>query len=197
MHERRKVARYIRVSRTDQNPQLQADETQRLIEHRGWALTATYLDHSISGPKDVRPEFAKMMAAAGRGEFTILLVWRSDRLFRSLRHMVATLKELSGLNVDFVSATEAFDSTTPQGKLLFPMARAFVDLERGVLVERTRAGLDAARRRGIRIGRPRVHVDLERAIKLRAAGKSLRETARILGVGAATLHRALGARHDA
>jgi DNA invertase Pin-like site-specific DNA recombinase len=197
MHERRRVARYIRVSRSDLNPQLQADETQRLLEHRGWALTVTYLDHSMSGPMDVRPEFAKMMAAARRGEFTVLLVWRSDRLFRSLRHMVATLKELSVLNVDFVSVTEAFDSTTPQGRLLFQIVSAFGDLERGVLVERTRAGLDDARRRGIKIGRPRVDVDVERAIKLRAAGKSLRETARILGVGAATLHRALEARHDA
>jgi DNA invertase Pin-like site-specific DNA recombinase len=191
MSERPQVARYIRVSRTDQNPQLQADETERLIKARGWELTATFLDHGVSGSKDTRPELMKMMAAARRGEFQILLVWKSDRLFRSLRHMVSTIEELAALNVHFTSATEAIDSTTPQGRLLFHLVSAFAEFERGVLVERTKAGLEAARRRGAKIGRPRVHVDVERALKLRSAGKSLRETARLLGVGAATLHRAL------
>lgn len=191
MHERVKVARYIRVSRSDQNPALQSDETQRLIDHRGWELTATYLDHGISGSKDTRPELVKMMAAARRGQFKILLVWRSDRLFRSLRHMIGTIEELAALGVDFCSVSEPFDSTTPSGRLLFHLVSAFGEFERGVLIERTKAGLDAARRRGVKIGRPRVDVDVDRALKLRATGKSLRETARLLGVGAATLHRAL------
>jgi DNA invertase Pin-like site-specific DNA recombinase len=191
MSQRLKVARYIRVSRTDQNPQLQADETERLIRARGWQLTATYLDHGVSGSKDARPELLQMMAAARRGEFKVLIVWKSDRLFRSLRHMVGTIEELAALGVDFCSTTEPFDSTTPQGRLLFHLVSAFAEFERGVLIERTKAGLEAARRRGAKIGRPRVHVDVERAVKLRASGKSLRETARMLGVGAATLHRAL------
>jgi DNA invertase Pin-like site-specific DNA recombinase len=186
-----RVARYIRVSRADQNPQLQSDETERLITNRGWDLTATYLDRGISGTKDTRPELMEMMAAARRGEFKVLLVWRSDRLFRSLRHMISTIEDLAALGIDFCSVTEPFDSTTPSGRLLFHLVSAFAEFERVVLVERTRAGLDAARRRGARIGRPRVNVDVERATLLRASGKSLRETARILGVGAATLHRAL------
>lgn len=185
------VARYIRVSRADQNPQLQADETEKLIKARGWELTATFLDHGVSGSKESRPELLRMLAAARRGEFKVLLVWKSDRLFRSLRHMVSTIEELAALNIHFTSATEAFDSTTPQGRLLFHLIAAFAEFERGVLVERTKAGLEAARRRGAKIGRPRVHVDIEKALKLRAAGKSLRETARILGIGAATLHRAM------
>ena len=191
MHKRVKVARYIRVSRSDQNPQLQSDETERLIENRGWELTATYLDHGVSGSKDTRPELSKMLTAARRGEFKVLLVWRCDRLFRSLRHMISTIEELAALGVDFCSCSEPIDSTTPQGRLLFHIVSAFAEFERGVLIERTRAGLDAARRRGVQIGRPRVNVDVARAVKLRADGKSLRETARILGCGAATLHRAL------
>jgi DNA invertase Pin-like site-specific DNA recombinase len=191
VRERVKVARYIRIIRSDQNPQLQSDETSRFIANRGWELTETYLDHGISGSKDLRPALTRMLAAARRGEFKVLLVWRSDRLFRSLRHMVSSIEELAALGIDFCSVTEPFDSTTPQGRLLFHLVSAFAEFERGGLVERTKAGLDAARRRGIRIGRPRVHVDIDRAVKLRASGKSLRETARLLGVGAATLHRAL------
>jgi DNA invertase Pin-like site-specific DNA recombinase len=162
-----------------------------LLKNRGWDLVATYLDHGVSGTKDVRPELTKMMTAARRGEFKVVLVWRSDRLFRSLRHMVSTIEELAALGVDFCSVTEPFDSTTPSGRLLFHLVSAFAEFERGVLVERTRAGLEAARRRGARIGRPRVKVDVKEAVKLRASGKSLRETARLLGIGAATLHRAL------
>jgi DNA invertase Pin-like site-specific DNA recombinase len=146
------VARYLRVSRADQNPQLQADESERLIKARGWELTDTFLDHGISGTKDQRPELTRMMASARRGDFKILVVWRSDRLFRSLKHMVAMIEELRALGIDFVSVSEPFDSTTPQGRLLFHLVSAFAEFERGVLVERTKAGLDAARRRGARIG---------------------------------------------
>lgn len=185
------MARYIRVSRADQNPQLQADETLRLIENRGWTLNETYRDHGISGSTERRPELARLMADARKGAFKVLIVWRSDRLFRSLKNMVATIEELTALGVDFVSVTEPFDTSTPQGKLLLHLVSAFGEFERQILIERTRAGLDAARRRGARIGRPRVQVDLDRALKLRSAGKSLRETARLLGIGAATLHRAL------
>jgi DNA invertase Pin-like site-specific DNA recombinase len=124
-------------------------------------------------------------------EFDTILVWRSDRLFRSLRHMVITIEELAALGVDFVSVTEPFDTTTPQGRLLLHLVSAFAEFEKQVLIERTKAGLDAARRRGARIGRPRVHVDVARAIKLRREGLSLRNIARKLGIGCATLCRAL------
>ncbi len=85
------------------------------------------------------------------------------------------------------------DTTTPQGKLLLHLVAAFGEFERNLIVERTRAGLDAARRRGVKIGRPRVHVPVVKARKMMAEGMSLRATAKKLGVGAATLHRALKA----
>lgn len=188
-----RVARYIRVSRSDQRPELQADETAQTIERRGWTLADTYLDQGFSGSRDRRPELDRMLADARRGKFNLLLVWRADRLFRSLRHMVATLDELAALGIDFASVTEPFDTTTPQGRLLLHLVAAFAEFEKGVLVERTRAGIAAARRRGARIGRPPVHVDVARALSLRASGRSLREVARVLGVGAATVCRAIQA----
>ena len=185
------AARYARVSRSDQNPQLQLDETAALIERRGWTLGDTYCDHGVSGTKDRRPELDRLFSDARRRRFDVLLVWRMDRLFRSIRHLVLTFEELSALGIDFISATEPIDTTTPQGRLLFHIVGSFAEFERGLLVERTKAGLAAARRRGRKLGRPRTFVPVEVARDLLTSGKSLRATARELGVGFGTLHRAL------
>ena len=186
-----RVARYARVSRADQNSSLQLDETAQLIEHRGWKLVATYTDEGVSGSRDRRPELDQMMTAARKGKFDVLVVWRSDRLFRSLRHMVVALDELAARNVDFVSVTESFDTTTPQGRLLLHLVSAFAEFERNLLIERTKAGMAAAKRRGSPIGRPRVRVDAPRARLMRAQGLSLREIGRKLGVSASSVRRVL------
>lgn len=188
-----RAACYIRVSRADQRPALQSDETTELVSRRGWDLVDTFVDEGMSGAASRRPGLDRMIAAARRREFDVLVVWRSDRLFRSLHHMVNVLAELAALGVEFASVTEPFDTTTPQGRLLMHMVSAFAEFERGVLIERTRAGLAAARRRGIRIGRPPANVNLQEVIRLRTAGKSVREVARALGVGSTTIHRALKA----
>jgi DNA invertase Pin-like site-specific DNA recombinase len=179
------------VSILDQRPELQADETAEFLGRRGWELADTYLDHGVSGSKERRPELDRMMADARKRRFDVLLVWRSDRLFRSLKQMVVTLDELAALGVDFVSVTEPFDTTTPQGRLLLHLVSAFSEFERGVLIERTRAGMAAARRRGKKIGRPSSQVDTAKVKALRAAGRSFREIARELGVSSATIHRAM------
>jgi DNA invertase Pin-like site-specific DNA recombinase len=186
-----RAARYLRVSRSDQNIDLQADETAGLIDRRGWTLVASFHDQGHSGAKTARPELQRLLAAARRREFDVLVVYRSDRLFRSLTHMVATLDELAALGIAFASTSEPFDSSTPQGKLLLHLVSAFSEFERSVLVERTKAGLDAARRRGRKLGRPTVRVDVLRAIALRSKGLSLQKVAMELGVGVGTLHRAL------
>jgi DNA invertase Pin-like site-specific DNA recombinase len=192
-HRGYRVARYLRISRLDQRPELQADETAETIARRGWTLTDSYLDKGISGSRERRPELDRLLADARRGRFDILVVWRSDRLFRSLKHMVNVLDELAALGIAFVSATEVFDTTTPQGRLLLHLVAAFAEFERGVLIERTKSGIEAARRRGAKLGRPRVVVDVVRAKHLLSTGKSLRQTAKVLGCGAATVHRALTA----
>ena len=190
---KRRAVQYQRVSTQDQNPQLQADETYELIQRRDWELIDSYVDHGVSGSKgkDKRPELRRLLADARRRRFDILVVWRSDRLFRSMKEMVNVIEELAALGVEFVSATEPMDTTTPQGKLLLHLVSAFGEFERNVLIERTRAGLAAARRRGVRIGRPKKYVDVGRALDLRRQGWSLRKIAAKLGVGASTLCRAL------
>jgi DNA invertase Pin-like site-specific DNA recombinase len=186
-----RAVRYIRVSRADQVTAHQADETAALIDRRGWALVDTFLDHGVSGTRDRRPELDRLLGAARRREFEVVVVQRSDRFFRSLRHMLATLDELAALDVGFVSATEVFDTMTAQGRLVLQIAAAFAEFERNLIADRVRSSLAASRRRGVRLGRPPVHVDVCRALVLRSEGKSLRVVARDLGVGVATLVRAL------
>jgi DNA invertase Pin-like site-specific DNA recombinase len=192
-----RAAAYHRISRADQNPQLQQDEVAELVGRRGWTLARSYTDEGVSGSRERRPELDKLLADARRRRFDLLVVWRADRLFRSLKHMVTTLDELAALGVGFVSVTEPFDTSTPSGRLLLHLVSAMAEFERSILIERTRAGLAAAVRRGVKVGRPKRRVDVERARELRAAGQTLRQVAKELGIGAATLHRALAERAPA
>lgn len=192
-----RVARYIRVSRNDQDPALQEDGTADLIDKRGWKLIETYKDHGVSGSRERRPALDRLLVDARRRRIDVVVVWKADRLFRSLKAMVTTLDEWSSMGVGFVSATEVFDSTTPQGKLLLHLTSAFAEFERNLIIERTRAGIAAARRRGVHVGRPRAHVDVDHLLELHEAGLSVRSIAEKLGLGVATVHRRLVQREAA
>lgn len=187
-----RVARYLRCSRVEQNLHLQEDETATMIEQRGWTLVGTYSDEGVSGTRERRPGLDRLLLDARRRKFDAVVVWKADRLFRSLKNMVVTLDEWNALGVGFVSATEVFDSTTPQGRLLMHLVSAFGEFERAVIVERTRAGIAAARRRGARIGRPRARLDDDELRRLRTEGLSVRQIAEALQVGASTVQRRLG-----
>jgi DNA invertase Pin-like site-specific DNA recombinase len=157
------------------------DETAELITRRGWRLVETYTDHGVSGSRESRPALDRLLADARNGRFDAVVTWRADRLFRSLRAMVNTLDEWNALGVGFVSATEIFDSRTPQGRLLMHLTSAFAEFERSVIAERTRAGIAAARRRGARVGRPPARLDDRGLRELRASGMSVREIAATVG----------------
>jgi DNA invertase Pin-like site-specific DNA recombinase len=187
-----RVGRYLRVSRHDQDTRLQADETAAFIKNRGWKLADTYRDHGISGAKDRRPELDRLLADARKRKWDALVVYKADRLFRSLRHMVLTLDELAALGIAFVSTTEPFDTSTPSGKLLLHIVSAMAEFERSLLIERVKSGVAAARRRGARLGRPPARLDMDRLRELRAQGLSVRKIAETLKVGSSTIQRHLG-----
>ncbi len=187
----KRAAIYARVSRADQRSALQRDEAFELIHRRGWELVETFGDDGASGASSARPQLRELLEAAKRRRFDVLVVWRTDRLFRSLRELLNTLAELDALGVGFVSVTEPFDSTTPTGRLMMQIVGAFAEFERQAMIERTRAGMAAARARGARIGRPRRELDLDRARALRANSTTWEAISRELGVGQRTIRRAL------
>src|SRR5512144_2758492 len=147
---------YARVSTFEQDPALQLD-----------ALAAAgcgrvFTDHA-SGALQERVELARVLDHARRGDTRV--VWRLDRLGRSLRHLVDTVTELERRGVGFRSLSESIDTTTSGGKLVFHIFAALAEFERDLIRERTRAGLVAARARGRSGGRPSVMT----AEKLRVA----------------------------
>lgn len=188
----RRAALYARVStRKGQSTDLQFDELRRAAEQRRWTIVHEYADEGVSGAKQSRPQLDRLMTDARRGMFDIVAVWKADRLARSLKHLITTIDDLSAMGIGFASITEPFDTTIPSGKLLLNVIGAMAQFERELLGERTRAGIDAARRRGAKIGRPRVAVDHHRALELRAAGRSIRQIAQDLGVSVGTVHKVL------
>lgn len=189
----RRCGLYARVSTSDQSVDLQLDGLRRLAQQRGWAVVGEYIDHGVSGTKDKRPELDRLMADARTGKLDVVLVWRFDRFARSVRHLVLALDEFRSMAVDFVSMSDGIDTSTPAGRFSFTIIAAVAELERELIRERTRAGLQAAKRRGAKLGRPKVEIDLGQAARLRHEGRSIRQVAAVLDVHPTTLHRALGA----
>ena len=119
------------------------------------------MDAGHSGRKDSRPGLDALLAAVRRGEVGAVVVTRMDRLFRSTRHLTAASAEFEALGVHLVVTEQAVDTSSPVGRLLFNVLAAIGEFELDLIRERTRAGLRAARKRGRRLGRPKVAVPLK------------------------------------
>ncbi len=187
-----RVALYARCSTADQTVDLQLDGLRDYAKVRGFTVVEEYIDEAQSGAKARRPALDRLLADAHRRQFDAVVVWKLDRLGRSLSHLIRLVEQLACLGVDLVSLGDAgLDSTGPSGRLIFHVIGAVAEFERDLIRERTRAGVAAARRRGKRLGRPRVHVPVGRAQALLAEGMSISATAQALGVSKATLQRRL------
>jgi DNA invertase Pin-like site-specific DNA recombinase len=173
---------YARVSTLDQNLDLQLDALQAAGCER------TFSDRTTGARAD-RPGLRDALGFARDGD--LLLVWKLDRLSRSLSHLVETVQELERRGIGFKSLTEGLDTSNSGGKAIFPLFAAIASVERTLIQERTRAGLAAARQRGRIGGRPKLLTTekLAAAMKLLSAGTAPRDVASILGVSIPTLYR--------
>lgn len=188
-----KAAAYVRISTDDdekQNPDLQRDALVGYIASRGWELVRLYEDH-ITGAVRRRPGLDALMEDASRRRFGALVVWKFDRFARSSRHLIEALEYFRGLGIDFISVTEGIDTSTYVGKMVYTVIAAIAEFERDLLRERVKAGMQAAKAKGKRIGRKPATLDMERARGLLAAGQSQVAVARALGVPRTTLRRAV------
>jgi len=185
-----RAAIYIRISKDQQNSALQRDELPAYCAGRGWPVIETYEDH-MTGGNDRRPQLDRLMADARRRKFDVVICWRFDRFARSTSHLLRALEEFQTMGIDFVSLREAIDTSTPAGKMVFTVLGAVAELERTIIRERVIAGQRAARRRGVRFGRPNVDVDVDEVSKLRNSGLSWRAIAAQTGLAKDTLRRAL------
>lgn len=169
---------------------MQVRELRELATQRGWEVVAEFVDIGVSGTKDRRPQLDALMKRVRRG-VDIVAVYKFDRFARSVRHLLLALDEFRALGVDFVSARDGVDTSTPTGRFHFQIVGAVGELERELIRERTLSGIEHARSKGIKFGRPRVALDVKEMCRLRREGKSIKDIARILRVGAGTVQRAL------
>ncbi len=187
------VALYARVSTTHQDPEVQLRELRTLAAARGWTISREYVDAGISGASTSRPELSRLLADAHKGCFAGILVWRLDRLGRSLRHLVTVVEDLLARGIDVISATEPhMDSTTPTGRLLRNIFASVAEYEREMIRERVVAGLRKAKASGKHVGRPRKILNRLRLEELRGEGLSWREISWRMDLPKSTVYRYRG-----
>jgi DNA invertase Pin-like site-specific DNA recombinase len=176
---------YARVSTMDQNPELQLQALQ------GAGCARIFTDHA-SGMKEDRPQLKACMEYLREGD--TLVVWKLDRLGRSTLHLIGMLKEFQNRGVTFKSLTESFDASTPMGMAVFTFLSAIAQMERDVLIERTKAGLKVARANGKQPGPKktltRTQVQHIR-ILLNDPNTTLADISEQYGVHRTTIYRAL------
>jgi DNA invertase Pin-like site-specific DNA recombinase len=175
---------YIRVSKQEQNEALQRDALKD-------AGCEKYFSDKITGSKFERKGLEELLAFVRPGDTVI--VWKLDRLGRSLKDLIETLNMLKDRGVDFISLTEKIDTTTPGGKLIFHLMGALAEFERDLIRECTNAGLAAARARGRIGGRPkRLATNGKVALARRLfadPNHSIPEICSTLGISRSTLYR--------
>ena len=184
------VAIYARVSTDKQKVDTQLNELRQFVARSGWITHREYIDQSFTGASTNRPAFLEMMEEARKRKFNVLVVWKLDRLSRSLKDLINTLDELGSLGIDFVSYDNNLDTSTPTGKLVFQIVGAVAEFEKDIIKERVIAGLANARLKGKRLGRPPVADELyEKAKELREQGLSFRKIGRQLGLDEGTIRK--------
>jgi DNA invertase Pin-like site-specific DNA recombinase len=170
---------------------MQLRELREYCERRGFSIAGEYVDVGVSGAKDSRPELNRLMIDAAKRKFDAVVVWRFDRFARSVSHLLRALEAFRSVGIEFVSYSEAIDTSAPVGKMTFTVLGAVAELERSLIIERVRAGVRNARAKGKRLGRPRVAVDRGRIARLRDSGASWSEVCDATGLSAGTARRCL------
>jgi DNA invertase Pin-like site-specific DNA recombinase len=185
MTEKKLIALYARVSTDKQAVDMQTSELKDFIKRRDWKIYKAYIDQGYSGKNTKRPAFNEMMDHARDRRFDILMVWKLDRLGRSLKDLINILDELASFGVDFISYKDRhMDTTTPTGKLVFNVVASVAEFERDLISERVKAGLANAVRKGKTLGAKRKLTPLlfQRGLEMKAQGMSNRQIAKKLNI---------------
>jgi DNA invertase Pin-like site-specific DNA recombinase len=174
---------YARVSTDEQNPALQLSALKKA------GCKTIFKDEGISGAMTKRPALTRCLKKLRAGD--ILIVWKLDRLGRSLRDLITMLDDLRAQGIKFRSLTEHIDTETPAGRAMWQMIGVLAELERSLIAERTRAGVKAAKARGVKFGRKPKLTPQQRdhARELRAQGKRPEDIAALFKVGRSTIYR--------
>lgn len=174
------VAIYARVSTADQNANLQLEQLRDYAAKRNFTVYREYVDQ-ITGLVESRKKhtaYDELLKDAQMLRFQVVICWKFDRFARSLVALLQALKIFEALHIDFISVTQAIDTTTPMGRFFFSLVGAFAEFERDLISERSKIGIESARSRGVVFGRPRVAEVDARIQQLREEGLGINAIAR-------------------
>jgi DNA invertase Pin-like site-specific DNA recombinase len=191
--KQKRAALYVRVSSGEQHTEAQERALREYVGRRGWLTQKIYRD-KCTGATTTRPGLDELLKDCRQRSIDVVVVWKFDRFARSLKNLIAGLELCRALGIDFVSVTEAVDTSLPAGEMLFQMIGAVAQFERSLITERVRSGLANARANGKVLGRPPLRkltgkeiADLKRQ---RTHGKvTFRILAKTFGVSVWTAHR--------
>lgn len=189
-----RIHAYIRVS-TSNGQKLDSQETalQQYASIRGWPSITWHIDKA-SGAKADRQGLDNLMALVRKGKVDIILSYKIDRLGRSLSHLALIIEELNKYGVALIIPSQGIDTSNdnPAGRLQLNILQAIAEFERSLIQERVKAGLEAAKARGVKLGRRNTtEIYKQDAIELRQQGLSMRKIASELDLSPATVHRLL------
>jgi DNA invertase Pin-like site-specific DNA recombinase len=164
-----RVAIYARVSTTEQNVGMQIEELKNYCNRMQYLIYDEYVDVGVSGAKQSRPQFNELLSDMRKKKFDAILVWKLDRIGRSLQHLLHIMQELQHKAIGFISYNQNIDTTTPSGKLLFQIIGAFAEFEREIIRERVKAGKTKSK---LKQGRKPLRINKSEVLRLRNEGKA-------------------------
>jgi DNA invertase Pin-like site-specific DNA recombinase len=187
------IACYLRVSTDEQKTDLQQDSIINYCKMKGINTDSLYwyIDKGESGSKTSRPQFDQMMKDIRTGHYSALITWKFDRIGRSTVHLITVLEELKTLEIDFISITESVDTSSPMGKMIFGIFAVLAQFEREQLIMRTKAGMNAAKERGAKIGRTK-KLDMDQELEIvdeLNKGAKIEEVINQFNISRATVYR--------
>lgn len=165
MNKVKQVVLYARTSMSDQNSETQLMAMRDYCLRMGYEIKDTYCDNGFSGKDDKRPEFERLLGNVRANKVSCVLVYKLDRIGRSLKHLLNLFEEFKNMGVEFISLTQNINTSTPEGKMFWQMLGVFAEYERELIVARTVAGLQRAIRQGKTLGRPEGSKDTKRRKK--------------------------------
>lgn len=149
-----KAALYLRVSTTDQTTLNQEIALKKYCENNDIEIYKVYKEEGVSGAKTSRPQLDLMLQAMRNKEFDSVIVWKFDRLGRSTQHLLQVLEELKNKGITLVATSQNIDTSTPMGKFFFTILSGFAEMERELIIERIKLGLERRKSQGKKLGRP-------------------------------------------
>lgn len=190
------TAIYLRVSTSEQDISLQLREITSYLKDGN--IFAIYCDAGLSGTTTKRPELQRLLSDIRSGHVKHVVAWKMDRLFRSLKDLINTLQEWNSLGVTYAFVKDSIDMNTPAGRLMMHLLGAFAEFEAALVQERVRAGMQNAKARGTRSGKPigrpireLTESQMGELVQLRKQDVSYARISQKMGIPVGTLHRKL------